>query len=372
MVPLPAEVLRLTASAVHGLPAHSLTLGGVVHARLERAPDGVGVSVFIGRHRLAATVSGDLPTWGAVSLRVVATEPRIVLALDSPQLRSSPDDIILRVLADRGLPADTTNRLIVSYLIGLGHSATRSQILRAAHLVRRARDRSSTRVGVHNADRGRSAPTARASIDERVRLATLLEDRFPEETGDALMTALLAGHHDAVNDEADSRNRRGQKASESETSSIGAVLTRAVNEADHPLQLLNALAGAGDLHWVVVPIGATYVAQKSAETPSASADATLSVAISRATAAPVAARLDARRSDWDGGQGTVRVRWQRGRQQWDLVGAEVVLDDGRTVSAPDALLARLGLPRHTGDITGDGAPAADVGGLWVRTVDQYG
>ncbi len=143
---------------------------------------------------------------------------------------------------------------------------------------------------------------------------------------------------------------------------LSAYLSRATDTPDHPLQLFNALATTGDHHWVVIPIGAT----SGSETSEARVEGTLKLAVSRTSGAVEGALLTVAR-----GGGQWRFSWRPDRGQFTL--SRATGDDGAP-PIPEALLARLGVTRHTDRVAQDGDDGFTIGTIEDGHVgvDQYG
>ncbi|TVR69766.1 MAG: hypothetical protein EA427_07170 [Spirochaetaceae bacterium] len=131
---------------------------------------------------------------------------------------------------------------------------------------------------------------------------------------------------------------------------FGRYVRRAASAPDHPLQLYNALAPSGEIHWVVVPLRGTMAGPGGkTEADEPSVEAVLKVGWHVAWRRPVGAVLSVRRDS-----GTLWwFRWAEKR-----VGPALTMElvdagsEGNDRDAPvdPKLLARLGFTGHTGAV----------------------
>lgn len=152
------------------------------------------------------------------------------------------------------------------------------------------------------------------------------------------------------------------------TSGLGPYLRRAVDYPDHPVQLFNYLAGSGDLHWIVAPIGASALSgvEDRREPRQVEVTGILRVGVDRSDRRPRKATL------------SVSVAGGSWWFYWRLDQGTPVLESAESIDGapqiPSRLLERSGGTVHTiSDVPGpgDGFDAA-VPGIDDARFDGYG
>ncbi|MCG8477585.1 MAG: hypothetical protein MI724_00685, partial [Spirochaetales bacterium] len=205
----------------------------------------------------------------------------------------------------------------------------------------------------------RRAALARALVELHDRSIAISEPATPAQID--LVRWLVDGSESGHGDNRGDSQRR-ESRTRGTAGDLSAYLNRATGTPDHPLQLFNALATTGDLHWIVIPIGATSGSGLS----EARVEGTLKLAVSRATGAVEGALLTV-----TSGRGRWRFSWRLDNGQPTLYRAT---GDEGAPSIPEALLARLGVTRHTGRVAHDGDDGFTIGTIedGHMGVDQYG
>jgi hypothetical protein len=192
------------------------------------------------------------------------------------------------------------------------------------------------RALLESADRGMDGIGGEGDLEDLLSLLAgwSSESSFSEDEADGDRSATLSGEEPPrAND-------------------LAAYLTRATDDPWDPLQLFNHLRSTGDLHWIVLPVGA--------RTEQSRTTGSLRVGLDRVGGTPRRATLGLSHSSGS---------WWF---SWEIADGGVVLRSAQAVEGapeiPVALLARLGGTRHTvteGFPSGDGfsAVATTVPGL---------
>ncbi|MFO8043977.1 MAG: hypothetical protein R6U25_12300 [Alkalispirochaeta sp.] len=328
--------------------AASLRSGAVVTLRTE-------FSSFTGRlelvgptMRLAPTTSVEIPVGTTVRLLVVATTPQL-------RLKLLPDSLPLTTTGDSGSSSGSRHAMSA---LGLNRSVGVEELVRA--LINSHRELSPELVRRLAGRIGQDLP--QRLRQRRARVLVELADREMEpdgesDSGEELISLLTDGRWSSGG-HGDRRQPGERPASHQRLTSLQSFLSRATATPSHSLQLFNYLRSTGDLHWVVVPVGARQ--------SESSTTGTLRVGIDRRNQTPKEATLAL-----SVGSGVWWFSWKMGADGARLSAWEV---EGDAPQIPESLLARMGGRRHTNSNryqNGDGfsGTSSEVNKLGV---DEYG
>lgn len=313
-------------------PGQILTLR-VAHSSLTGRTELRGHGVKLG------VASGTpLPEGKTLQFRVLKLQPAITLKLlsaSSPAEAGGPAGAqqpaaLQSLLARLGLPDGMPQQALAEVLLQ-SRRALDPALIRSlsAHLRgdSPARMRREARASVERADRGMDPEARPGAGTGGEELAALLLDRWPQRDG-----------HNPGPD-SDDGDDPGSSAK-----SIEAYLRRATAAPDHPLQLFNALRGSGNLHWILVPLGA--------QQGSARVQGSLKLGLDPVTLRPVAAQLSVQRP-----AGLWRLWWDQAKAGGSSMVLSAWTSEDPADPVPEALLARIGRTGHTGVVEpeqGDG------------------
>lgn len=344
--------------------ARSLRAGDSVRLIVsEKTPDG---SVVLRGHGIRA-VAESRPGWipgKALTFRVAARGSSLELELVSGGERSPVTSHSPGTSQPQASPA------VSPVLDALARALAASGIEPESRLVQHV-------IQLYQQRYGDSRPKeSRATILPRMRALLEAADRGLDPD-DALLQCLTGypphgDHpgHDTSRDPDDNEDT-------SESISLETYLNRAVKKPDHLLQLHNALAPSGDVHWIVVPVSATARGVHCGDGSGTAVDAVLKVCYHKERKVPVEAVLSARRPDGD----NLWFRWvfrgteNRRGMTVELIDA-VVGEDLHGNNVFYHLLARLGYTGHTGHtntvLETDGYSLNACRGVKLPGFDVYG
>lgn len=351
--------------------SHILRPGASLTFRVESHGDQTVGLVHRNGLRIAVPVGADLRIGETVRFTVLASKPSLLLTriyretttagTGRDTMSSAVDIDSSRTLVDRFLDQERLSdvpgarelarALIASHRHLAPESMHRLTSLFAL-LTRRTHD-DSERPGARNR-------LARAVVELRDRS---IEVSDPTTSAESDLVAWLSdAPHDRPRDDRRGEQRPRKPAIRGSADDLPSYLHRATDAPDHPLQLFNALKTTGDLHWIVIPIGATA----GSGVAEARVEGTLKLAVSQASGSVEGASLAVGRGE---------RRW---RFSWHLKGGHLRLCratvDHGAQPIPETLLARLGVTRHTGRVASEGDDGFTIGMIEGGQVgvDQYG
>ena len=349
---------------------HLLRPGASLELRVESLADGTAILVHRSGLRIAVPAPSGLEAGQTIHVAVLALSPSLRLRRIVPTVTALGATVSTGTTAeDATLPAGRTliDRFLDAYRLAETPGArdlVRAFVASHRHLVPESVHRVAAlfallarRFHDESLRSRRRAALARASVELHDRSIKISDPATAAEIDLAAWLVDGPGRGPGDGD-----NRRRESRARGTAGDLSAYLSRATHTPDHPLQLFNTLATTGDLHWIVIPIGAT-----SGRGPSeARVEGTLKLALSRSAGAVEGARLTVTRGD---------RRWCFA---WRFDDGRPVLSratgDGGASPIPEALLARLGVTRHTDRVTSEGDDGFTIGMIedGHEGVDQYG
>lgn len=298
--------------------------------------------------KLAPISSVEIPAGRTVRLLVLATKPQL-------RLKLLPDSLYSTRLTDAHPTSGARHAMIA---LGLPRASGVEEVVRA--LINSHRELSPELIRSVSGRIGRDLPER--PRQRRARVMVELADREigwdgQDESVEQLIAFLAdgrwssGGRHD--------RRYPGDGSEETQNlTSLRSFLSRATATPAHPVQLLNYIRNNGDLHWVVVPIGASR--------NGSSTTGTLRIGLDQTDHTPKEATLAL-----GVGSGVWWFSWKIGEGGVRLSSSEA---DPNAPQIPEFLLARMRGRGHTDTDqyqNGDGfsGTSSDVNKLGV---DEYG
>lgn len=235
-----SSVLKLgVAQARLGVDDSRLRVGAVETFRVEQRIDAGTVRLLSRRFSLVARDNGLLSAGSTVRLRLAALSPQIQFQLMTRFGTEISGRDVEFFLTQNGVPVSLESIILAQMIVTSQRVLTPERIRAALRLWSRigsdkALDDRTARLVVELADRGILDPDDDQSFGLLAYLSSLYGER-----GSGFDTG------DSSTDDAQKRD-----------SEIGSYLKRSTAEPDNILQLANAIAPSGDLHWVHIPIAA--------------------------------------------------------------------------------------------------------------------
>ncbi|MEX2443697.1 MAG: hypothetical protein WD492_08845 [Alkalispirochaeta sp.] len=304
---------------------------------------------FIGRNlQLVPVTKVNIPPGKSVRLLVLSTTPQL-------RLKLLPDSLPAGLSVGR--TSSSPARQILNAL-GLHRIDGADEVVRA--LINSQRELSPEMVRMLSIRLGRDLSDR--SRHRRARVVVELADREidldkEEDHRGGLIPPFTDGRWDGDGRSGNYRSRKGS-TDHKQSTRLRAYLSRTTSSPSHALQLFNHLKSSGDLHWVVIPIGARRAKYAT--------NGTLRVGIDQTDHTPREATLAL-----GVGSGVWWFSWTIGNGSVRLVSCETDKDAPRI---PESLLARISGRGHTNTDqykNGDGfsGTSSEVNKLGV---DEYG
>ena len=325
----------------------ALRPGAILVLHSVRSAAGVPIELEGAGLRFAPTSNLNLPPGERVRVRVVSVHPHVRLNILGPADTSTGADVPARGAAG-GLPngGGASGPTVRSALQAI-MTAQRAVTPELLHGV-------SARLH-ESGDGGRVRRRSRSLVEA---LGRGMDPPSGEQAGleELLMWLAGTGDRDHRGKRGDDRSRRSPERSGG--TGLAGHLTRATATPTEALQAFNYLDGGGDLHWIVVPVGASRDGRRT--------QGALRVGIDRRSGRPRSATLSVAVA-----AGTWWFSWTAGPAGLTLSRVQAI--DGAP-AFPESLLARMGGTRHTvvtQEWFGDGfsEASADVDNLGI---DAYG